>query len=152
MTTHDKITFAQPPSPLFSNTSDGLPSTQMIPETQLQSHQPQITNFRPPIPPKTTTAKPSTVNILINWTSMPIIRRKPSISTSSVTANFTKALYSNLSQPYTNSQRITMCASQLQRTIHSNYTPPLSIATQPPFSTTSNLPEQTHIPVPSFQP
>ena len=45
-----------------------------------------------------------------------------------------------------------MYLSPHQRTIHSNFTPPLSIAIQPPFSTTSNLPVQTHINLPSSQP
>ena len=45
-----------------------------------------------------------------------------------------------------------MYPSPHQWTIFSKHTPAPSIATQPPLSTTSILPVQTQIPVPSFQP
>ena len=67
----------------------------MIPQTQLPSHQPQSSTFKPPLPPKTTTVKPSTVNIQLNLTSIPIILPKPSIPTSSLTENSAKSSHSN---------------------------------------------------------
>ena len=69
----DKTIFPQSPTPLFLKTSAGLLLTQMIPQTQLQSHQPQISTFKPPIPPKTTTVKLSTENNQLNPTSFPIV-------------------------------------------------------------------------------
>ena len=95
MTTHDKTFFPRPTTPLFSSTSAGLPLAHLIPQTQLQSHQPQIVTFRPPIPAKITTVKPSTVSIQLRPISRPIIRPKPSIPISSLTANLTKASHSN---------------------------------------------------------
>ena len=44
-----------------------------------------------------------------------------------------------------------MRPSPHQRTIPSNHTPPPLMTTQPPLSTISNVPVQTHIPAPSFQ-
>ena len=116
----------------------------MIPQTQLQSHQPQISTFKAPIPPKTTTVKLSTVNIQSNPTSKPIIRPEPSIPLSSLTAIFTKANHINYSQPWIISQSNTMYPSPHQWTISWNRTPPTSTATWPPLSATSNLPVQTH--------
>ena len=133
---------------LFSNTSAGLPLAQMIPQTQLQTHQSQISTLKPPIPATTTTVKLSTVNIQLHPTSTPIIRPKLSIPNSSLTANFTKTSRSNSPQPYTIPQLNTMDTSPQP----SNHTRPPSIATQPPLSATSNLPVQSHIPLPSFQP
>ena len=96
-TTHDKTIFPQSATSLFSKTSAGLPIAQMIPQPQLQSHQPQISTFKPPISDKTTTDKPSTVKIQLHPTSIPIVRPKVSIPTSSITANFTKTSNSNSS-------------------------------------------------------
>ena len=73
LTTHDKTIFPPPPTPLFSNTSAGMSSKQMIPQTQLQSHQRQLGTFKHAIPPKTKTVKPSTVQIEINPTFILII-------------------------------------------------------------------------------
>ena len=101
LTTYDKTIFPRTPTPLFSNTSAGVPLSRMTFQTQLQSHQPQIATFEPPILPKATNVKPSTVSMQLNPTSVPIIRPKPSIPTSSLTAIFTKATPTNLSQPYT---------------------------------------------------
>ena len=55
----------------------------------------------PPILPKTTAVKLSTVKIRINLTSTPIIRPKLSGPTSLLTSKFTKESHSNLPQPYT---------------------------------------------------
>ena len=136
----------------FSNTSAGLPLAQIIPQTHLQSHQPQIGTIKPPIPQKTTTFKPSTVSIQLIPTSTPLIRRKPSIPTSSLAAKFTTTSHSNSSQSYTSSQHNTMYSSPHQWTKPSNHTPPPSMATQSPLSTISNLPVQSHIPIPYLQP
>ena len=73
----------------------------IIPHTKLQSNQTPNCTFKHPISPKTTTVKPSTVNIQLHPTSIPIIRPKSAIPTSSLTANFTKASHSNSSQPHT---------------------------------------------------
>ena len=153
LTTQDKTIFPRLPTPSFSKISAGLPLAQMIPQTKIQSHQPQISTFETPIPPKMTTVnKPSTVNIHLPPISVMIVRPKPSIPSFSPTANFTEASHSNSSHPYTNPQPKIMFTSPYQWTIPSNDTPPTSMATQHPFSTTPNLPVQTHIPVPSFQP
>ena len=45
-----------------------------------------------------------------------------------------------------------MYPSPCQRTIPSNHTPPLSMATQPPLFITFDLIFQTHITIPSFHP
>ena len=107
-TTLDKTIFPRPPTPLFSNTSAEVPLAQMIPQTKSQSHPAQISTFKPPIPAKTTTVKPSTANIQLHPTSISIIRPKASITTSSLNANFTKTSLSNSSQPYTIPQPNTM--------------------------------------------
>ena len=101
LTTHDKTIFPRPSTPFLSNTSAGLVLAQMTFQTQLPCHQAQISTFKTPIPPETTTVKPSTVNIQLDPTSIPIIRPKPSIPLSSLTANLTKASNGNLIQPYT---------------------------------------------------
>ena len=69
----------------------------MIPQTQLQSHQVQISTFKPPIPTNTIAVKPSTMNIQLHPKSVPVIRTKPSTPTSSLTANFTNTSRSNSS-------------------------------------------------------
>ena len=152
LTTHDRTILPRPPTLLYSNTSVGLPLAQMIPQTQLNFHQLHISTFKLPFPPETATVNSSTVNIQLHPSSIPIFRPKPPIPTSSLVAIFTKESHSNSTQPYTIPQPNTMFPSPHQWTIHSNHTPPPSMATQPPLSTTSNLPVQTHILVPCFQP
>ena len=122
----------------------------MIPETQLKSHQPQISTYTPPIPPKTTTVKHSIVNIQFHQTSIPIIRPKSSIRNSSINANFTKASHDNSYQPQTFPQLNIKYPSPHHWTRPSNHTPP-SMATQSPLSSTSNVLVQTHFAVPSFK-
>ena len=141
--------FSRPPTPLFSNTYAQLPLAQLLPQTQLHSHQLRTSTFRNPISPKTALH----LTIQLQPTSIPLNRPKLYISTSSLTAIFTNPSHSNSIQPYTNPQPNTMYPSPHQWTIHPNHTPPPSMATQPPLSTTSTLPtQQTHIFVPSFQP
>ena len=152
LTTHDKTNFPRTPTPLFSSISAGIPLAQMIPQTQLQSHQHQIIAFKPPIPPKTTTVKPSTVNSQAKLTIIPILQTKNANTTCSLTANFTQVSHSNSSHLDAFPQTNTMYPSRHQGTISSNDTPPLSMATQTPLYTTSNPPVQTHILVRSFQP
>ena len=95
----------------------------MIPPTQLQSHQPQISNFKPPFPPKATAVKPFTVIILINPTFTPIIRLKQSIPTSPLIATRTKPSHSNSSQLFTLPQIKTMYPSPQQWTTVSRVEP-----------------------------
>ena len=152
LTTHDKTIFPRPATSLFSNTSAGLPLAQRIPQTQLQSHQPQISTLKPPISAKTTTVKSSSLKIHLHPTSIPIVRPKLSNPTSSLTANFTKTSNSNSSHSYTIPQPNTMYPSPHHWTTPSNQTPRPSRPTQTPLSTTFNLLVQTHILEPSFQP
>ena len=114
LTTHEKTIFPRPPTLLFANISAGLLLGQMIPQTKLQSHRAQIGTFKPPIPAKTTTVKPSTVNIQLHPTSISIFRPKPSITISSLNANFTKTSHKYSSQHYTIPQPNTMYPSPHQ--------------------------------------
>ena len=135
LTTPDKTIFPRPQTLLISDNAGGPPLAQMIPQTQLKSHQPHFSTFKLPSPTKTTTVETSTVNIQLDPTSVPINRPKFFITISSINGNSSKPSKTN-NIPQTN----TMYSSPHEWTKRSNHAPPPSMATQPSISTTSNLP------------
>ena len=78
--TPEETNFPRPPKPFFSKS---FALAQLLPQTQMQPGEHQNIKIKPPFPPKTTTVKPS-VNIQVDPTSLPIVRLKSSVTTSSL--------------------------------------------------------------------
>ena len=123
----------------------------MITPTQLQYGQPQLSTFKPPVPSKTTTIKPSTMNTQINPPSIPVTWSKPYIPTSSLTAVFTKASHIGLNLIQFHKRTL-----WFPDHIIGPYLQIIPILIRRPLnlqiSTTSNLPVQTLSLVRPFQP